>query len=164
MRKRLIPKNMTIRFQPKLLAPFIPLPSPSSWSCTSKLAPHCIISFFLTKRTGQAQGEELGRMKPLFKASSNCFLSSASSRGAILYGLLAIGTVPGTRSITNSTSLSSGIPGSSSGKTSGKSRTTGMSSSSGRGLAFREWSWHLATRVETFTISPEGWVSWTFLE
>jgi hypothetical protein len=44
----------------------------------------------------------------------------------ILYGLFEIGAVPGKRSITNSTSLSGGIPGNSSGKTSGKSLTTWM--------------------------------------
>jgi hypothetical protein len=37
-----------------------------------------------------------------------------------------MGAVPGKRSITNSTSLSGGIPGNSSGKTSGKSLTTRM--------------------------------------
>ncbi len=42
---------------------------------------------------------------------------------AILYGLLKIGAVPGTNSITNSISWSGGIPGSSSGKTSGNSET-----------------------------------------
>jgi hypothetical protein len=40
--------------------------------------------------------------------------------------VLEIGAVPGRRSITNSTSLSGGIPGNSSEKTSGKSLTTRM--------------------------------------
>jgi hypothetical protein len=43
-----------------------------------------------------------------------------------MYGRLEIGAVPGKRSITNSTSLSGGIPGNSSGKTSEKSLTTRM--------------------------------------
>ena len=43
-----------------------------------------------------------------------------------MYGRLAIGVVPGFKSMTNSTALAGGIPGSSSGKTSGKSQTTGM--------------------------------------
>jgi hypothetical protein len=56
----------------------------------------------------------------------NCFLSSFNSSTNILYGLFEMGEVPGKRSITNLTSLSSGIPGNSSGKTSGKSLTTQM--------------------------------------
>jgi hypothetical protein len=56
----------------------------------------------------------------------SCFLSSFSSSTDILYGLLEIGAVPGKRSITNSTSLSGGTPGNSSGKTSRKSLTTWM--------------------------------------
>ena len=58
--------------------------------------------------------------------SVNCFLSSFSSSTDILYGLFEMGAVPGKRSITNSNSLSGGIPGNSSGKTSGKSLTTRM--------------------------------------
>jgi hypothetical protein len=41
----------------------------------------------------------------------------------ILYGRLEIGAAPGKRSMTNSSSLSGGIPGNPSGKTSGKSPT-----------------------------------------
>jgi hypothetical protein len=44
----------------------------------------------------------------------------------ILYGRLEIGVVPGKRSMTNSTSLSGGIPSNSSEKTSGKSLTAWM--------------------------------------
>jgi hypothetical protein len=58
--------------------------------------------------------------------SGNCFLSSFYSSTDILYGLFEMGAVPGKRSITNSTSLSGGIPGNSSGKTSRKSLTTRM--------------------------------------
>jgi hypothetical protein len=56
----------------------------------------------------------------------NYFLSSFSSSTDILYGHFEIGVVPGKSSMTNSTSLSGGIPGNSSGKTSGKSLTTRM--------------------------------------
>jgi hypothetical protein len=65
----------------------------------------------------------------MYPASYNyvsCFLSYFSSSTDILYGLLEIGAVPGNRSITNSTSLSGGILGNSSGKTSGNSLTTRM--------------------------------------
>jgi hypothetical protein len=58
--------------------------------------------------------------------SFNCFLSCFSSSTDILYGRFEIGAVPGKRSMTNSTSLSGGIPGNSSRKTSGKSLTTRM--------------------------------------
>jgi hypothetical protein len=44
----------------------------------------------------------------------------------ILYGLFEIGAILGKRSMTNSTYLSSGIQGNSSGKTSGKSLSTRM--------------------------------------
>src|ERR1041385_6960979 len=92
---------------------------------------------------GQPHGDELGRMKPFANKASSCILSSANSRGAILYGRLEIGAVPGARSIMNSTHLSGGIPGSSSGKTSGKSRTTEISSRSGRGSTFKVCIWIL---------------------
>src|SRR3954471_9541242 len=100
-------------------------------------------SFFVTNRTGQPHGDELGRMKPFANKASSWILSLANSRGAILYGRLEIGAVPGIRSTMNSTHLSRGIPGNSSGKTSGKSRTTGISSMSGRGSTFKECTWVL---------------------
>jgi hypothetical protein len=56
----------------------------------------------------------------------NCFLSSFNSSTDILYGLFEMGAVPGTRSITNSTSLSGDILGNYLGKTFGKSLTTRM--------------------------------------
>src|SRR3954469_14054017 len=95
-------------------------------------------SFFVTNRTGQPHGDELGRMKPFAKKASSWVFSLANSCGAILYGHLEIGVVPGMRSTMNSTHLSGGISGSSSGKTPGKSRTTGISSCSGRGSTFKE--------------------------
>ncbi|KAI3815158.1 hypothetical protein L1987_14814 [Smallanthus sonchifolius] len=85
-------------------------------------------SFFLTNKIGAPQGDELGLMNPFSSNSSNCFFRSSISVGANLYGALAIGAVTGTRLILNSTSHSGGIPGSSSGKTSGNSATTGTSS------------------------------------
>src|ERR1043165_8051844 len=94
-------------------------------------------------RTGQPHGDELGWTKPLSNKASSWILSSANSCGAILYGRLEIGAVPGIRSTMNSTALLGGMLGSSSGKTSGKSRTTGTSSSSGRGSTFKECTWVL---------------------
>src|ERR1043165_8698307 len=92
---------------------------------------------------GQPHGDELGRMKPFANEASSWVLSSANSCGAILYGRLEIGAVPGIRSTMNSTHLSGGMPGSSSGKTSGKSQTTGISSRSGSGRIFKECIWIL---------------------
>jgi hypothetical protein len=65
-------------------------------------------------------------MYPASCNSINCFLSSFNSSTDILYGLFAMGAVPGKRAITNSTSLSGGILGNSSRKTSRKSLTTRM--------------------------------------
>jgi hypothetical protein len=77
-------------------------------------------------KIGAPQGEELGRMYPVSCNFVSCFLSSFDYSTDILYGLLEIGAVPGKRSIINSTSLSNGIQGNSSRKTSGKSLTTRM--------------------------------------
>jgi hypothetical protein len=65
-------------------------------------------------------------MYPASYNSVSCSLSSFNSSTDILYGHLEIGAVLGKRSMTNSTSLSGGIPGNSSGKTSRKSLTTWM--------------------------------------
>jgi hypothetical protein len=65
-------------------------------------------------------------MYPASYNTVSCFLSAFNSSTDILYGLLEIGAVRGKRSITNSTSLSSGIPGNSPRKTSGNSLTTQM--------------------------------------
>src|ERR1043165_194289 len=100
-------------------------------------------SFFVTNRTGQPHGDELGRTKPLSNKASSWVFSSVNSCGAILYGRLEIGAVPGLRSTMNSTALSGGIPDNSSGKTSGKSRTTGISSRSGSGITFKVCVWIL---------------------
>src|SRR3954465_5395106 len=100
-------------------------------------------SFFVTNRTGQPHGDELGRMKPFANETSIWVFSAANSCGGILYGRLEIGAVHGLRSTMNSTALSGGIPGNSSGKTSGKSRTTGISSRSGSGSTFKVCIWVL---------------------
>src|SRR3954465_10293469 len=100
-------------------------------------------SFFVTNRMGPPHGNELGRMKPFANETSSWALSSANSCGAILYVLLEIGAVPGIRSTMNSTHLSGGIPDNSSGKTSGKSRTTGISSRLGSGSTFKYCTWVL---------------------
>src|SRR3954466_15139389 len=94
-------------------------------------------------RTGQPHADELGRMKPLVSKASSWIFNSANSRGAIFYGRLEIGAVPGIRSTMNSTHLSGGIPDNSSGKTSGKSRTTRISSRLGRGSTFKDCTWFL---------------------
>jgi hypothetical protein len=65
-------------------------------------------------------------MYPASYNSVNYSLSSFNSSTDILYCLFEMGAVPSKRSMTNSTSLSSGILGNSSGKTSGKSLTTQM--------------------------------------
>src|SRR3954465_12587630 len=68
-----------------------------------------VSSFFVTNRTGQPHGDELGRTKPLSNNASSWVLSSANSCGAILYGRLEIWVVPGIRSTINSTALLGGI-------------------------------------------------------
>src|SRR5664279_4856491 len=70
-------------------------------------------------------------MQSLDNNSSICVLSSANSSGGIPYGLLHTGVVPGSNSMTNSTQRLGGMPGNSSGNTSGKSQTTDTSWISG---------------------------------
>src|SRR3954465_1163569 len=82
-----------------------------------------------------------------------------------------LGNRDGTRfkSMTNSTSLDGGIPDRSSGKTSGKTRTTGTFSIRSRGETFKAFIIKICvsalrvTRVVWLIISPEGWKSWTDL-
>jgi hypothetical protein len=73
-----------------------------------------------------------------------------------------MGAVPGNRSMTNSTSLSGGIPGNSSGKTSGKSLTTRMLSPtnfpSNKNTARLV---EVVTVISTANLSPLGLVSST---
>jgi hypothetical protein len=80
---------------------------------------------------GQPQGDELGQINLFSSRSCNWVLSSTNSFGGIRYNLLEIGAVSGFNSITNSTSLSRGNPGKSSGKTFGNSHTTVISWISG---------------------------------
>jgi hypothetical protein len=65
-------------------------------------------------------------MNLLSSNSCNCFFNSANSAGGILYGLLEIGAVDSCNSMANSISLSGGVPGNSSGNTSGYSEATGI--------------------------------------
>src|ERR1041384_875683 len=102
-------------------------------------------------------------MKPFSNKASSWVLNSANSCGAILYGRLEIGVVPGIRSTMNCTHLSGGMPGSSSGKTSGKSQTTGISSMSGRGSTFKECNWVLELGEVYLIVWPDRWVSFTNL-
>src|SRR4051812_27696908 len=120
-------------------------------------------SFFVTNRTGQPHGDELGRMKPFANETLSWVFSSANSCGAILYACLEIWVVAGITSTMNSTALSGGMPGSSSGKTSGKSRTTGISSRSGSGSTFKECTWVLELGEVYLIVWPDGWVSLTDL-
>ena len=84
-------------------------------------------SFFLTNKTGAPQGEKLGLMNPRSNNSCNWIFNSLSSAGAILYGALDTGSVPGANSITKSISRDGGKPGKSAGKTSTNSRTRRVS-------------------------------------
>src|SRR3954462_3415924 len=102
-------------------------------------------------------------MKPFANESLSWIFSSANSCGAILYGRLEIGVVPGIISTMNTTHLSGGIPDSSSGKTSGKSQTTEISSRSGRGSTFKECNWVLDLGEVYLIVWPEEWVSLTDL-
>src|SRR3954471_15817944 len=81
-------------------------------------------SYFLANKIGEPQGEELARIYPLSSNSFICFFNSTNSDGAILYGFLYMGVVPGASSMLNSISRSGGMPGSSSGNMSGNSHTT----------------------------------------
>ena len=67
----------------------------------------------------------LGRMKPLSNRSCSCDLSSFSSAGAMQYGALEMGPVPGSNFIPKSTARDGGIPGRSPRKTSVNSFTMG---------------------------------------
>ena len=89
-----------------------------------------VLSFFFANRTGAPHGEVLGLMNPLSSSSYSWTLSSCNSAGAILCGVIEMGEIPGCNSIPKSTSLCGGSPGSSSGKTSTYSHTTGGRSKS----------------------------------
>src|SRR3954468_7100674 len=132
------------------------------WSWTNRLVP----SFLLTKRHGAPQGEVLGRMSPSSSSFTSCFFNSINSSGHILYGCREIGCVPGSSSITNSIARIGGIPGNSSGKTSGNSRTTLTSSIKGATPAFKAYKC-VDPAVEPHvyqTSTPESCVSNTVWE
>src|SRR4051812_22606771 len=104
-------------------------------------------------------------MKPSFSNCVNCFFSSINSSEHILYGCREIGCVPGSSSIANSIDRTGGIPGNSSGKTSGNSQTTLTSSSKGATPAFRTYNCDApAIEPQVYKISaPESCVNLTDL-
>src|ERR1043165_10067641 len=105
-------------------------------------------------------------MNPSFSNCVSCFFSSINSSGHILYGCLEIGCVPGSSSITNSIARTGGIPGSSSGKTSGNSQTTLTSSTKGATPTLRAYNCAgPAAKPQVYQISaPESCVSKTVLD
>src|ERR1041384_2791833 len=105
-------------------------------------------------------------MKPLASNSVNCLFSSINSFEHILYGCQEIGCVPGSNSITNSIARTGGIPGNSSGKTSGNSQTTLTSSIKGATPVFRAYNCaDPAIEPQVYQISaPETCVSLTDLD
>jgi hypothetical protein len=101
-------------------------------------------------------------MYPASCNSINCFLSSVNSSTDILYGYLEIGAVLGKRSMTNSTSLSSGILGNLSEKTSRKSLTTQMlSPTNSTSMKNAARMVEVITVISTSNLSPLGLVSST---
>jgi hypothetical protein len=121
-----------------------------------------LLSFFSTNRAGAAHDDELGRTYPFCSNSLSCVLSSINSRVVILYGLLAIGAIPGIRSMANLISWFGGRPGSSSGNTSGYSFTMGTCSGFSTlrlwrvGLGRLDWMWQV-------TVFPRWLVTMTAL-
>src|SRR6185437_1969718 len=120
-------------------------------------------SFLSTKITGAHHGDELARINFLSNNSFNCFLSSSSSPADILYGLLAIGAVPGKRSMINSMSRSGGIPGKSSGNTSEYSHAILMSSIRAAFIRFTVQSADVGGVAANSNLSPSGLVRSTDL-
>src|SRR4051812_27113878 len=105
-------------------------------------------------------------MSPSFSSFTCCSFNSISSSGHILYGCREIGCVPGSNSITNSIACTGGIPGNSSGKTSGNSQTTLTSSIKGSTPTFSAYSCaDLAIKPQVYqTSAPESCVSNTVLD
>src|SRR4051812_41368557 len=104
-------------------------------------------------------------MSPSFSSFTCCSFNSISSSGHILYGCRDIGCVPGSSSITNSIARTGGIPGNSSGKTSGNSKTTLTSSSKGATPAFKAYNCGApAIQPQVYeTSAPESCVNFTDL-
>ena len=96
-----------------------------------------VLSFFFVNRTRAPHGEVLGLMNPLSSSSCNWTLSSYNSNGAILCEVIEMAEVPGCNSISKSTTLYGGNPGSSSGKASSYSQTTRGRSKSSLTSSFR---------------------------
>src|SRR3954462_12548730 len=116
-------------------------------------------SFFLANRIGDPQGEELARIYPLSSNSFICFFNSTNSDGAILYGFLYMGVVPGASSMLNSISRSGGMPGSSSGNMSGNSHTTGTLLNSEISTLFNLGCLDIfLSLAETLIVFPWWWV------
>ena len=90
-----------------------------------------VLSFFFANRTGVPHGEVLGLMNPLSSSLCSWTLSSCNSTGAILFGVIEMGEVPGCNLIPKSTTHYGGNPGSSFGKTSSYSQTSRGRSKSG---------------------------------
>ncbi|PHT51525.1 hypothetical protein CQW23_05987 [Capsicum baccatum] len=84
--------------------------------------------FLCTNKTGAPHRDTLGLINPLSKRSFNYSFNSLSFSGATQYGRIDVGCVSRRRSIPNSISLSRGISGKSSGKTSEYSFTIGTDS------------------------------------
>src|ERR1043165_5359495 len=105
-------------------------------------------------------------MSPSSSSFTSCFFSSINSSGHILYGCREIGCVPGSSSITNSIARMGGIPGNSSGKTSGNSQTTLTTSIKGATPAFKAYKCaDRAVEPHVYqTSTPESCVSNTVLE
>src|SRR3954466_201868 len=100
-------------------------------------------------------------MKPFANEASSWVFSSANSCGAILYGRLEIGDVPGISLPMILPIYRGGMPAGPQGKTFGKSRTTGISSRSGSGSTFKVSIWILEMGDVYSIVWPEGWVSLT---
>ena len=126
-------------------------------------------SFFLKNNTRAPHGDVLVLTKPLLNNSSICSFNSYNSAGAIRYGAIEMGSVPGACSISNSISLSSGNPGRSSGNTSKNSFTIGTFANYisllADSIAYTKYPWHalrsilsscitLIKLVESIFLSP----------
>jgi hypothetical protein len=82
------------------------------------------LSLFLTKIIGAPHGDTLGHIIPKSNKSFNCIFNSCNFGVDIRYGILAIGSVPGFKSMVNSNYISGGKPGNSLGNTLANSDNT----------------------------------------
>ena len=103
-------------------------------------------SFFLTQITSTPEGDTLGFISTKSNNSFNFIFNSYNSCIDILYGVLAISSVPGFNSIIKSISLLGGKHGNSYGNTSTHSHTTGrFSNPFSSPFSFRakiSYNWH----------------------